>query len=262
MTQPAPTPRRRPSPLRPPLPREHGAWIGVSTACTIGLFAWGLPTLRALPAALGMLAFFVAKAPVENLAAGLVRRRSWIWLALFLVAGALGTALAGLPGPLEAVVVAGAVAVLAAQAAARKAKTHRALAWEAGGFFGFGGAATVVALARELPVAQAVALWPLVGLHLAATVPFVRLTVRPGDLRRSLVAWSLGLALAGPLVALALAAADLVPAAAALAYLPALGKVIAGVRAGKTYRAMRVGLTETGWTAAFAALLLLALALG
>jgi hypothetical protein len=163
-----PPPRRRPSPLRPPLPREHGAWIGISAACVVGLFAWGLPAVRSGPAALAMLAFFVAKTPAENLAAGLVRRRSWIWLAVFLGIGAVGVAAAGLPGPLDVVVVAVAAAVLAAQAAARRAKRHRALAWEAGGFFGFGGAATVVALSRGLPAAQALALWPVVGLHLCA----------------------------------------------------------------------------------------------
>ncbi len=254
--------RSRRAPWRPPLPKEHGAWIGVSAACVIGLFAWGWPTLRSVPAALAMLAFFVAKAPVENLATGLPPRRSWIWLALFFLAGAIGLAFSGLPGPFEAVVAAGAAAVLAGQAAARRAKRHRALVWETGGFFGFSGAATVVALARDLPLASALALWPLVGLHLAATVPFVRLTVRPGDLRRPLTAWSLGLAAAGPLAALALAAAGLVPWLAAVAYLPALWKVVAGVRSGKTRKAMAVGLSETGWTTAFAALLLLALALG
>ena len=156
----------------------------------------------------------------------------------------------------------GAAAVLAAQAAARRAKRHRALAWETGGFFGFSGAATVVALSRGLPFAEALALWPLVGLHLAATVPFVRLSVRPGELRRTLAAWSLGLAVAGPAVAIGLAAAGLVPAATAVAFLPGLGKVIAGIRSGKTYRAKHVGLSETAWTSAFVALLLLALAVG
>jgi hypothetical protein len=259
---PAAPPRRRPSPLRPPLPREHGAWIGVSSACLVGLFAWGLPTLRAAPAALAMVAFFVAKAPVENLATGLSRRRSGIWLGVFLAIGILGVAAAGLPGPLEAVVAAGAVVVLGAQAAARRARRHRALAWETGGFFGFSGAATVVALARDLPVPEALALWPLVGLHLAATVPFVRLSVRPGEIRRPLAAWSLGLALAGPAAALGLSAAGLVPGATAVAFLPGLGKVIAGIRSGKTYRAKRVGLSETAWTSAFVVLLLVSLAVG
>lgn len=240
----------------PPLPREHGAWIGLATACLLGFATSGAPTIAGLVACAAAFAFFAAKASAEHFAIGLRPERATFWLTAFVAAGGLLLAsladrVAGVPFALAA-----AMAALFAHGTARASKAHRALAWEAAGFFGMAGAAALVALAQGAPLGRALAVWLLVGAWFAATVPFVRLRVRPATHRRGLALAS-GLAVAGAiLAALCLAAAGLAPARTAFAFAPAVAKLsIVLARPATRTNARRVGLEETAWTALFAVLL-------
>jgi hypothetical protein len=95
----------------------------------------------------------------------------------------------------------------------------------------------------------------IVGGYFAATVPFVRLRVRPADHRRGLAVAST-LALAGAIVAsLLLVAAGLAPWRIGFAFVPAVARLAPVLLRPATHvTARRVGLQETGWTALFALL--------
>ncbi|WP_373047751.1 YwiC-like family protein [Vulgatibacter sp.] len=248
----------RPLVTAPPLPREHGAWIGLGTACLVGLLAGGTPDLHSIVAGAAALAFFAAKASAEHFAIGLRPERATFWLTAFVGAGGILLAALGdrIPHGGAPVALVAAMAALFAHGAARAGRAHRALVWEAVGFFGIGGAAALVALVQGAAPGRAIALWLLVGAHLAATVPFVRLRVRPAEKRARFAAASV-LAQAGAMLAAgAVVGAGLASPRIAFAFLPALvkiGRVL--LRHEGPQPAKRVGLEETGWTLLFAVLL-------
>lgn len=249
----------------PPLPNEHGAWIGLAASALVGLIHGGGPDLYVLPAMGAALCFFVAKASAEHFAIGLRPERATFWLTTLVFAGGALLALLGnrLPTAGAPIALVAALGALLAHGIARNAKSHRALVYEAFGFFGMGGAAALVLVAKGGSAERAIALWILLGAHFAATVPFVRMRVRPADKRKVLAGWSVGLEVAAILAALGLASAGFAPGAVVACFVPGLAKVIWYVARGEgRTKAKRVGLEETGWTTLFVSALLVALALG
>jgi YwiC-like protein len=166
------------------LPREHGAWITLGAAVSVGLVLARHDDrlVAAAGMAVCLVVAFLARAPMEQLAIRRPARFDPVALALLLVPAVAGTTLAARGGLLfgsfgAAIAFGGG----AAAALARRARVHRHQAFEALAMGGLGAAALPIASASGTPLS--VALFPSVALavHAAVAVPLLRTELRPRE---------------------------------------------------------------------------------
>lgn len=234
--------------MRAWLPREHGlmAWVGLPMAGALGLAPGALPAAGAVIA--GFYSFNAA------------RREATGWSALAatlaLSLGALALSRAPAPAPLACALGSAAVVALAAALVFRRT-LPRSPALEVAGICGLCALGASLAVVHGAPVdrsatlALMLAAWQVTGLWwvkglMAAVLP-----------RR--VPWRRGLGVAGALAAAAIAAGcwyGLLAVPAALLLYPV--RMLAHAAPASPREAVRIGMTELGWSALALTLALLA----
>jgi hypothetical protein len=223
---------------RLPIPREHGAYLTLLGAATLGVLQ-APARAPAVGAALALAAVFFARGPLE--ARGGARGRGALMLVACAAIGTAGIALAARVSPGAGVLsLAAPIAMLAAASAARRSHRARAIGFVLIAMATLGASAGLVAWIGGAPAARAGLLTAVLCVHAVASVQLLRAELRPRERDRLPARARLGAALVA-IVAAALGALSL-PAGVAL--LPRLLVLLTAPRLRERRPAM-LGLRET-----------------
>jgi hypothetical protein len=161
------------------LPHEHG---GSVTAAAAGIAAVALAPapVPALGVGVAVMATFLARGPLDRIAARL-SLRAWDLPAIVLLAATVlaSAAVVGARSPVHGLATLGLCALmLAGSALARSARKQRAVLLEVFGMAGLGASAGLGLLAAGAPGAVAAAAALVLATHAAVSVPIVRTELR------------------------------------------------------------------------------------
>ncbi|MEW5957469.1 MAG: YwiC-like family protein [Chloroflexota bacterium] len=264
--------------LKPPLPREHGAWAMLTVPLSLGLVIAPAWHNRALVLVVAALVFFLARFPLATLVKTRRRRNpgrfdQWQWVAVYsgvtLLSGAWLVLAQGLGWLAPLGLVGGLLLGYHLWLVARREEMSIG-----GEVAGIGGLALGAPLAYYAASGQldrtAAALWLVNALYFSGTVFYIKLKVRqqprlpaPDHLVERLIKAKACLAYqtAALTLVIALAAFRQAPVLTLLAFAPATVKVLVGAgrwQDKQSLNLVRLGLTELFHALAFAGLVIIA----